>query len=60
MNKLKQLAQLVHDRLGCVPPFGLAYKIYDFIAGSVDCACCKFWRGIFIGILLGVGLALIF
>ena len=60
MNKLKQLFQIAHDKLGCAPPFGLAYKIYDFIAGSVDCACCKFWRGTFLGIILGVGLALVF
>lgn len=37
------------EKVGCVAPTGLSYKIYDFLAGKLNCTCCIFWRGLFLG-----------
>lgn len=55
-KKLTNLLYYLEDKFGCVPPWGVAYTIYNFLAGKLSCTCCIFWRGMFIGIFIG-GLA---
>lgn len=53
-SKWDLVKQKLSDWFGCIPPFGIAYKSYNLFAGKLECMCCIFWRGIFIGLALGL------
>jgi hypothetical protein len=48
----------------CTPPYSLLWRVYNRIAGKIDCSCCVFWRGFilstmlwgWVGILITTGL----
>lgn len=61
MNLLTKLT----DSIGCsidawTAKKGLAYKLYCALAGSLDCLCCIFWRGLFIGVGIGFIFSILF
>lgn len=53
-SKWQLVKNKLNDWFGCVPPFGLAYRSFNMIAGKLECTCCIFWRGLLIGLILGL------
>lgn len=52
------------DKVGCsisawTAKQGFAYRVYCALAGSLECLCCIFWRGLFIGAIIGIMFSII-
>lgn len=59
ITRRERISNWFSYNLGCFANEGLMYKVYNVFAGSVYCMCCLFWRGTFIGVILGGLLALL-
>jgi hypothetical protein len=48
----------------CTPPYSIAWRIYNNLAGKIDCSCCVFWRGFILSTLFwlwtAISLAILF
>jgi hypothetical protein len=42
----------------CTPPHSWAWKLYNYMAGTIDCSCCVFWRGLILGLLTTLWIAI--
>lgn len=60
LSWFQKLKCRLNNTFGCFAPMGLAYKIFNKLAGKLSCMCCIFWRGLFIGFAFGASISLIF